>query len=139
MKAKSFHLSKKGLAMEVAGEIGRVFECVSDKIPPAYPCENEKVLFVTAEMNGHVDKAVESLLKDLTPVRAKNVIFVTINKDGNTNGLENITKTLEDKGIHVAGKYGVAASGGFFSKKVAPEDVRKVIDWAKGVLETELK
>lgn len=139
MKAKSFHLSKKGLAMEVAGEIGRVFECVSDKIPPAYPCENEKVLFVTAEMNGHVDKAVESLLKDLTPVRAKNVIFVTINKDGNTNGLENITKTLEDKGIHVAGKYGVAASGGFFSKKVAPEDVQKVIDWAKGVLETELK
>ena len=139
MKAKSFHLSKKGLAMEVAGEIGRVFECVSDKIPPAYPCENEKVLFVTAEMNGHVDKAVESLLKDLTPVRAKNVIFVTINKDGNTNGLENITKTLEDKGIHVAGKYGVAVSGGFFSKKVAPEDVQKVIDWAKGVLETELK
>ena len=42
MKAKSFHLSKKGLAMEVAGEIGRVFECVSDKIPPAYPCENER-------------------------------------------------------------------------------------------------
>ncbi len=139
MKAKSFHLSKKGLAMEVAGEIGRVFECVSDKIPPAYPCENEKVLFVTAEMNGHVDKAVESLLKELTPVRAKNVIFVTINKDGNTDGLENISKTLEEKGIHVAGKYGVKAGGGFFSKKVAPEEITKAIDWAKGVLEKDLQ
>ena len=139
MKAKSFHLSKKGMAMEVAGEIGRVFECVSDKIPPAYPCENEKVLFITAEMSGHLDKAVESLLKDLTPVRAKNVIFVTINKDGNTDRLENISKTLEGKGIHVAGKYGIKATGGLFSKKVAPEDIQKAIDWAKVIIEKNLQ
>lgn len=140
MKAKSFHFSKKGLAMDVAGEIGRVYECVSDKIPPAYPCDAEKVVFVGAEMDGHLDKPVENFLKDLTPARTKNVAFYVINKDGNTSGFENISKTLEDKGVHVAGDIlAVNCGGGLFAKaKISDAELKKAIDWAKDIIENKL-
>ena len=44
MKAKSLHFSKSGNVQPIASEIGRVMQCVCDQIPPAYPCEGEKVV-----------------------------------------------------------------------------------------------
>ena len=46
MKAKSLHYSKSGSVQPIASEIGRVMQCVCDQIPPAYPCEGEKVVFI---------------------------------------------------------------------------------------------
>ena len=140
MKAKSFHLSKKGLAQQVASELGRVYECVCDKLPPAYPCDGEKIVFVGLEMSGHLDKAAESFLKDLNPARARNVAIYVINASGSTDGLEGITKTLEDKGVHVAGKpLGLAVKGGLFKKSaVSDEDIQKAIAWAGNIIENEL-
>ena len=45
MKAKSLHFSKSGNVQPIASEIGRVMQCVCDQIPPAYPCEGEKVAY----------------------------------------------------------------------------------------------
>lgn len=139
MKAKSFHFSKKDLASEVSSELGRVYECVSDKIPPAYPCENEKIAFIGVEMKGRLDKRVEAFLKDLNTGRTKNVAFYAVNKDGDTVGFENISKILEDKGVHVAGIHGVKCSGGFLQKsKVSDEEIQKAVEWAHDVIENKL-
>ena len=46
MKTKSLHYSKGGHVNEIAAEIGRVHGGVCDQLPPAYPCEGEKVVFV---------------------------------------------------------------------------------------------
>ena len=46
MKTKSLHYSKGGRVNEIAAEIGRVHACVCDQLPPAYPCEGERVVFV---------------------------------------------------------------------------------------------
>ena len=54
MKAKSLHFSKRGTVQPIAAEIGRVFQCVCDQIPPAYPCEGEKVVFIGVDMSGKV-------------------------------------------------------------------------------------
>ena len=73
MKAKSLHFSKSGNVQPIASEIGRVMQCVCDQIPPAYPCEGEKVVFIGVEMNGKLPGAVDHFCKDLNPTRAKGV------------------------------------------------------------------
>ena len=73
MKAKSLHFSKSGSAQIIASELGRVYQSVCDQIPPAYPCEGEKVVFVGVEMTGKVPSPVDRFCRDLTPSRAQNV------------------------------------------------------------------
>ena len=140
MKAKSLHFSKSGSAQQIAAELGRVLECVCDKIPPAYPCENEKVVFIGIEMNGHLEKAVEAFCKDLKPVRTKNVAFYVVNGKGDASGLEGISKTLEENGVHVASApYAVTAKGGLFKKAtVSDADIAAVVKWAQDIVENKL-
>ena len=84
MKAKSLHYSKSGSVQPIASEIGRVMQCVCDQIPPAYPCEGEKVVFIGVEMNGKLPGPVDHFCKDLNPTRTKGVAFYVLNGSGST-------------------------------------------------------
>ena len=140
MKAKSLHFSKTGAAQQIAAEFGRIFECVCDKIPPAYPCENEKIVFIGVEMSGRLEKPVEAFCKDLKPVRVKNVAFYVINGKGDVSGLEEISKTLEANGVHVAAEpYGIAVKSGLFKKaSVTDADIQAAVAWAKEIIDNKL-
>ena len=135
MKAKSLHFSKGGDVQVIATELGRVFQCVCDQIPPAYPCENEKVIFIGVHMNGKLPAAVDHFCKDLNPGRAKGVAFYVINNTGNTNGLEGIIETMKKNGVATVGApLGVAVKSSLFKKGVPTEaDVKTVLDWAHDI------
>lgn len=135
MKAKSLHFSKSGSVQPIASEIGRVMQCVCDQIPPAYPCEGEKVIFIGIEMNGKLPGAVEHFCKDLNPTRAKGVAFYVINGTGNTDGLSGITEEMKKNGVITYGDpLGVTVKGSIFKKgKPTDEDIKKVLDWADKV------
>lgn len=135
MKAKSFHCSKSGNVQPIASEIGRVLQCVCDQLPPAYPCENEKVVFVGVEMNGKLPGKVESFCKDLNPSRTASVAFYVVNGNGNTNGLDGIIETMKKNGVKTVGEpLGIAVKGGLFKKGMpTDEDVSKAVAWAQKI------
>lgn len=135
MKAKSLHFSKSGSVQPIASEIGRVLQCVCDQIPPAYPCENEKVVFIGVEMNGKLPGAVEHFCKDLTPSRTSSVAFYVLNGSGSTKGLEGIIETMKKNGVNTVGEpLGVTVKGGLFKKGMPTEDdVKNVVAWAEKV------
>ena len=141
MKAKSLHFSKSGSVQPIASELGRVYQCVCDQIPPAYPCEGEKVGFVGVEMNGKLPGPVDHFCKDLTPARAQNVAFYVLNGSGNTSGLDDITKALEGKGVHVVPDVKAVPVKSSLFKKGRPTDadVKAVVDWAQKVIDKDLK
>ncbi len=141
MKAKSLHFSKSGSVQPIASELGRVYQCVCDQIPPAYPCEGEKVVFVGVEMNGKLPGPVDHFCKDLTPARAQNVAFYVLNGSGNTSGLDDITKALEGKGVHVVPDVKAVPVKSSLFKKGRPTDadVKAVVDWAQKVIDKDLK
>ena len=116
MKAKSLHFSKSGSAQVIASELGRVYQSVCDQIPPAYPCEGEKVVFVGVEMNGKVPGPVERFCRDLTPARAQNVAFYVINGNGSTDGVKALCETMP-----------------------TDADVQSALDWAEKIISSELK
>ena len=134
MKCKSFHFTKTGVVQPIAAELGRVFQGVCDKIPPAYPCENEKCVFIGVEMGNKLPAAVEALCKDMEPRRTQYVAFYVVNNAGDTSGLAAVTETLKKNGVKVCDPIGVAIKGGLFKKPVAtPADIEKVLAWAKNI------
>lgn len=132
MKAKSLHYSKSGSVQPIASEIGRVMQCVCDQIPPAYPCEGEKVVFIGVEMNGKLPGPVDHFCKDLNPTRTKGVAFYVLNGSGSTDGLDGIIAAMKANGVETYGKpLGIAVKGGFFKKGTpTDEDIKKALAWA---------
>ena len=58
-KMRCLFFSKAGNAEHIAQQIARTHKTTSDQIPPAYPSESEKLLFIGVEANGAgVDKKV---------------------------------------------------------------------------------
>lgn len=134
MKAKSLHFSKRGTVQPIASEIGRVYQCVCDQIPPAYPCEGEKVVFIGVEMGGKLPAPVDHFCRDLNPTRAKNVAFYLIN--GNADALNGIKSELENHGVHmVEDVLTLEIKSSLFKKGTATEaDVQKALEWAEKVV-----
>lgn len=140
MKAKSLHFSKSGSAQVIASELGRVYQSVCDQIPPAYPCEGEKVVFVGVETNGKVPGPVERFCRDLTPARAQNVAFYVINGNGSTDGVKALCETMEKNGVHAVTPLGVAVKSSIFKKGMPTDaDVQSALDWAEKIISSELK
>ncbi len=134
MKAKSLHFSKRGTVQPIASELGRVYQCVCDQIPPAYPCEGEKVVFIGVEMGGKLPAPVDHFCRDLNPTRAKNVAFYLIN--GNPEGLNGIKSELENHGVHVVDDVlTLEIKSSLFKKGSATDaDIQKALDWAEKVV-----
>ncbi len=135
MKAKSLHFSKRGTVQPIASEIGRVYQCVCDQIPPAYPCEGEKVVFIGVEMGGKLPAPVDHFCRDLNPSRAKNVAFYLIN--GSVDGLNSIKSELENHGVHMVDDVlTLEVKSSLFKKgSVTDDDVKKALAWAEKVVE----
>ena len=47
-----------------------------DKIPPAYPCENEKLLVAIIKTGKEMSAELKNFVGDLTKSRAQNVLFI---------------------------------------------------------------
>lgn len=137
MKSKSFHCSKSGLAQPIASAIGSKFQCVSDKMPPAYPCEGEKVVFVGIEMNGKIPQPVEQFCKDLNPARTKGVAFYIINGTGSDDGLQTAIDLIEKNGVKKVGEtLKITVKSSFFKKgSVTEDDVKTALAWATKIAE----
>lgn len=140
MKAKSFHCSKSGAAQPIAEAIGLKLKCVSDKMPPAYPCESEKVVFIGVEMNGKLPKEVEQLCKELVPARTKSVAFYVINGKGSDEGLQPIIDVVEANGVKKVGEtLKITVKSSLFKKgSVTESDVTNAVAWATEIANMDI-
>ena len=125
---------KQGNPETIAEKIAREYKCKSDKIPPAYPCDNERLVFIVFEKYGKLDKKLIAFCKDLSTFRAQNVALVAISNDGSTDCPE-LEEIFKANGVNVAGKKGLAIKKGLFSKaKASEEDKNAAFAFAKEVI-----
>lgn len=138
MKTKSLHYSKGGRVNEIAAEIGRVHACVCDQLPPAYPCEGERVVFVGVVKGTSLAAPVVSFCKDLDPSRTKNVAFYCLTNAG-TSAIDSLKKTIEDHGVHVMSNIlQLNVKCGLFSKGTpTQEDIDKAIAWSNEICKSD--
>ena len=135
MKMQVLYVQKKEGAQEnaeyLATVIARKYSCKSDKIPPAYPCEQEKLVILCFDAYGKTDKRLIAFCKDLSTSRASNVALVMLSNDGNANVPADLAEIFKANGVNVAGVCGLAVKKGLFSKpKMTDADVKKAMDFA---------
>lgn len=137
-KMRALYFSPAGNTEKMARAIAKAQESICDQIPPAYPSENEKLLFIGVETKGSsANKVVLDLCRDLTPSRAKNVAFFAVGS-GNFSAIEELKTIVKGKGLEVVGStYECTVKGGLFKQgKVTDADVDGVVAWAANVVDS---
>ena len=116
---------------EVIGQhIARHYKVKGDKVPPAYPCENEMLVLLCFENYGKIDKNLVKFCEDLSTARATNVGLIILSKDGTADAGE-LTAIFNKNGVKVVGTCGIAVPKGLFgAKKVSDADVKKAQEFA---------
>lgn len=116
--------------------VSREHKCKCDQIPPAYPCENEKLVFIAVE-GSKPDKKVVAFCKDLTPARAKNVAFICVTSSG-TEVAKSLMEIVRSQKVNpVSDVFECKVKGGLFGLgKVTDADLANVKAWAKKIVDS---
>lgn len=115
----------------IATKIGRELKAKSDKIPPAYPCEGQTLVFFVLENYGKMDKKLMAFCKEIVPRRAASAALIVVGKDDSGEAPE-LEAMLKGNGVTIAGKCGIAIKKGLFaSGKLTDEDLAKAVAFAK--------
>ena len=137
MKVKVLYFSKKGNTEKVAKAIAEAAGAESEMVPPAYPCENEKLVFLgSGSYGGKTHSTMEKFINTLTTERVKNVaLFGTYT--GNVDSLDAMKKQLVERGINVLDNQFTCKGKSMFKNRSNPDenDIKAAKDFAKKVLE----
>ena len=134
MKMKVLFTQKKEGKLEnpeiIGQKIARAYKVKGDKVPPAYPCENEILVLLCFENYGKIDAKLVKFCQDLSTSRASNVAMIILSKDG-TAGAGELEGIFKKNGVNIAGTCGIAVSKGLFgAKRVTDADEKKAQDFA---------
>ena len=136
MRVLYFSKNKEGNAEETARHIARALKTTSDQIPPAYPSESEKLLFIGVDSDsGKPDKTIMDFCANLSPNRAKNVAFFAINKHGSGDILASLKEAVQKKGVDVVGDPLLIKAPGLLKQgRMKDSDFKTVEDWANKIV-----
>ena len=115
MKLQVFLYGDRSYAQKIADEIAEKFHCKCDQIPPAYQCDEEKLIFIVYEKYGALDKKLVAYMKEMDTKKVQNIAFIEISNTGN-EALEEMSQIVKANGVNISGTLGIAIKHGLFSK-----------------------
>ena len=102
-----------------------------DSIPPAYSCNNERIVILVLSVKDDADDQLRRFLLELTKSRAQNVAIIT---DGKPTGVAKVTGYLKQAGTNVVGEPLYMSVGLFAGKNLNDAEKATVSDWVKSVI-----
>lgn len=139
VKVRVMHSTKKAKVKTFATAISEAFKCRVDDVPPAFPCDKERVVFIGVTLNGAPDDKLRLFCRELNKSRAINVaLFVDGPKVESNAGLKTIIDVLKEAGTNVLTDDIYYVDGGralFGSKKISLEERTEIVRWAEAVVE----
>ena len=134
MKLQVLYFSPKGSAQVLAENIGKHLKSKCDKIPPAYPCDNEKLVFVGLEPKAAGKSQFVDFMKGMTADRAKNVAFFACSATG-SEGVESAKALVKNNpGVNVVDNVFECKAKGMFHPQHSQEDISACVAWAEGIV-----
>ena len=103
-----------------------------DAIPPAYPCNNERIVILVLSVNGDADDQLRRFLLELTKARAQNVAIIT---DSKPAGIDKVKGYLKQAGTNIVGEPLTIKTGLFGSKTLSDDEKSTVLAWVKSAVE----
>ena len=138
VKVRVMHSTKKAKVKTFATAIAEAFKCLVNDVPPAYPCDKERVVFIGMTIKDAPDDKLRLFCRELTPARAHNVaLFVDGPQLDNNPGLKTVIETLKEAGTNVLTDDIYYVNGGpaiFGGKKISLEERTEIVRWAEAIV-----
>ena len=105
-----------------------------DIIPPAYSCENERLVILAVSGKGDPDDLVRRFCSELNKKKAQNIALVV---DGDEKLASKLIEALEVAGSNINRDVLYVKLGGlpFFGGKVTEDEKKTLLDWTHKVVE----
>lgn len=119
-------------AIKAEFELQQNFNAI-DIIPPAYSCENERLVILAVSGKGEPDDILRRFCSELDKKKAQNVALLV---DGDEKMATKLLETLRQTGTNVNGNVKYVKLGGLpiFGGKVTSEEKADLLDWAHSVV-----
>ena len=131
MKMKVFHYPEKGKIATFTSGLAAEFEVKVDKIPPAYDCNRERLLFLGISTGKMIDDTLSRYLRGLDTERVQHVAIFT---DAADSTVEEMKALVTAAGANVIDVKKVKGSLFSFLTSVKPEEMEDLKAWANGIV-----
>ena len=139
LKMRFLYYSKKAKMKELAEAIKIEFDLSQnynaiDVIPPAYSCENERLVILALSGND-LEDMVRRFCRELDKKKAQNVALLI---DGNERIMQDALTVLRETGTNVIDNVKVVKFGGlpFFGGKLSDAEKNDLIAWVHSVVDS---
>lgn len=134
MKARVLYFPENNKKLQLFSQIlCNKLECKSDKIPPAYTCENEKLVIIGARFGKELPDSLRRFCRELTRSKTQNAAFFI---DGPKTIAVDLMNEAREAGTNVFGEIFECKTGGLpFLANVSPEEKTGIEEWLNKILE----
>ena len=138
LKMRFLYFSKKAKmkamaeAVKVEFDLAQNFNAI-DIIPPAYSCENERLVILAVSGKGEPDDVLRRFCFELNKKKAQNVALLV---DGDEKLGSRLIEVLKETGTNVMENVKYIKIGGlpFLGGKLTDDEKTDLLDWAKEIV-----
>ena len=134
IKMQVLHYPEKGKVATIASNLGTEYQVKFDKIPPAYGCTRERVVFIGISSKSKIlDDALSRFLALLNREATQNVAIFT---DANEAAVEEAKRIITEAGSNVIDVKTFKKNAFSFLTSVKPEEMADFKAWADGIVKS---
>ena len=132
MKLRVLTDTSKGKLLSIASTLASNSDYKADIIPPAYPCERERLVIIVLTAKGKTTTTFDLFAKSPDKSRAQNVAFIV---DGDAAKAEPVINMIKEAGTNVVDDI-LYINGGLpfkFVRKYSADEMETVKAWVNKV------
>jgi hypothetical protein len=133
VKMRVIYSTTKKKVVTFATAIAEAFKCQTDDVPPAFPCDKEKLVVIVMTMKDEPNDKLRRFCGELNKARALNTALV-VDGDPDSKGVKMVKDILKEAGTNVIDEVYTVNGGGIFGKKISLEERTEIVKWVDKVI-----
>ena len=133
VKMRVIYSTTKKKVVTFATAIAEAFKCQTDDVPPAFPCDKEKLVVIIMTMKDEPNDKLRRFCGELNKARALNTALV-VDGDPDSKGVKMVKDILKEAGTNVIDEVYTVNGGGIFGKKISLEERTEIVKWVDKVI-----
>ncbi|MBQ7669537.1 MAG: hypothetical protein IJS45_02305 [Clostridia bacterium] len=134
VKMRVIYSTTKKKVLTFATAIAEAFKCQSDDVPPAFPCDKEKLVVIVMSIKDEANDKLRRFCGELNKTRALNTVLV-VDGEPNSKGVNQVKEILKEAGTNVIEEVYTVDGGGIFGKKISLEERRDIVNWVQKIID----
>lgn len=134
VKMRVIYSTTKKKVVTFATAVAEAFKCQTDDVPPAFPCDKEKLVVIVMSIKDEPNDKLRRFCGELNKTRALNTALV-VDGDPDSKGVKAVKDILKEAGTNVIDDVYTIDGGGIFGKKISLEERTNIVKWVESIIE----